>query len=116
MDPDNPPTIPSERNKKRRAQDTLHLSDDDADMTYPRFLVITARDETPIKCSIFAIHKFIQCGVGDVKDAKKLRSGAILLEVTSKKQAEKALSMTTWFDTEIKVTPHRSLNTCRGVI
>jgi len=84
------------RNKKRRAQDNLHLSDEDDEITFPHFLVINTHDETPIKYSIFAIQKFIQCGVGDVKDAKKLRSGAVLLEVTSKKQADKALLLKTF--------------------
>ena len=84
--------------------------------SFPRFLVIASKDSTPIKYSIFAIQKFIQCGVGEVKEAKKLSNGTVLLEVKTKQQAMKALGMTVWFDTEITVTPHRSLNTSRGVI
>ena len=105
------------RGNKRRAEQALTLSDEDSDhITYPRFLVISANNTEPIKYSIFAIQKFLQCGVGEVKSAKKLRNGTVLIEVTSKTQSDRALAMTIWFDTCITVTPHRSLNTCRGVI
>jgi len=30
--------------------------------------------------------------------------------------AKRVMSMTTWVDTEIKVSPHRSLNSSRGVV
>lgn len=107
---------PSDKTKKRKAGEELHMSEDESDSSFPRFLVIASKDSTPIKYSIFAIQKFIQCGVGEVKEAKKLRNGTVLLEVKTKQQAMKALGMTVWFDTEITVTPHRSLNTSRGVI
>ena len=40
----------------------------------------------------------------------------MLIEVNSKQQAGNALKMTTWVDVPIKVTPHRSLNSSKGVI
>ena len=116
MTTENQTNLPSEKNKKRKAGEELHISEDESDSSFPRFLVIASKDATPIKYSIFAVQKFIQCGVGEVKEAKKLRNGTVLLEVKTKQQATKALDMTVWFDTEITVTPHRSLNTCRGVI
>ena len=90
--------------------------EDESDLLYSRFFVIAAKDGNPIKYNIFAVQKFIQCGVGDVKVAKKLQNGTVLLEVSSKEHAQKAVNMTNWFDTPITVTPHRSLNTSRGVI
>ena len=100
----------------RKAGEELHVSEDESDPSFPRFLVISSKDATPIKYSISAVQKFVQCGVMEVKEAKKLRNGTVLLEVKTKQQATKALAMTIWFDTEITVTRHRSLNTCRGVI
>ena len=67
---------------------------------------LPTNDNQPIKYNIFAVQKFVQCGVGDVKSAKKLRNGTVLIEVSTKEQAQKALNMTTWFDTPITVTAH----------
>jgi len=75
--------------------------------------VVETTDFIPIKLSIFTIQKILQCAVRNVKSAKKLRSGAVLVEVDSKPMVKRALSMTTWLDTEIKVIPHRSLNSSR---
>ncbi len=109
------PGIPTKAiaNKKKRP---LLSDEDESDLNFARFFVIKALDSLPIKYNIFAIQKFIQCGIGDVKVAKKLANGTVLVEVTSKEQAHKAITMTNWFDTPITVTPHHTLNTCRGVI
>ena len=111
-------SLPNEyTNKKRKQSSQLVISDEDENsLTFPRYLIASANDNQPIKYNIFAIQKFVQCGVGDVKSAKKLRNGTVLIEVSTKEQAQKALNMTTWFDTPITVTAHRSLNTSRGVI
>jgi hypothetical protein len=58
----------------------------------------------------------LKCAVGDVEEAKKLRNGTVLIQVRTKVQATNALAMSTWIDQAITVTPHRSLNTSRGVI
>jgi hypothetical protein len=92
------------------------LSDDDNDGNFPSFIVVEAADGQPIKYSIFASQKLLKCAVGDVKSAKKLRNGALLVEVTSKAQANKALKMSTWIDVQVKVSPHRSLNMSKGII
>jgi len=103
--------------KRRRQDEVLPISDDDAtDLTFPRFLVVSANDGQPIKYSVFAIQKILQCAVGDVKTAKKLYNGSVLIEVSTKQESSKALTMSTWIDTPITVTAHRSLNSCRCVI
>jgi hypothetical protein len=50
------------------------------------------------------------------KSVKKLRNGAVLIEVASKAQADKSLTMTTWIDVHVKASPHRSLNMTKGII
>lgn len=105
---------PSNDRKKRRADDSLIISDDES--SFPSFLVVEPTSPKKIDLSIFGIQKLLKCAVGDVKNAKKLRNGSVLLEVTSRTQAELALKMQTWVDTPVKVTPHRSLNSCKGVI
>lgn len=117
------PTSNERKKQKRQADNSLVLSDDESENSnsFPTFLVVEATNNEPIKLSIFAIQKLLKCGVGDVKNAKKLRNGAVLVEVASKVQANKALALSSWVNGSmqplpIKVTPHRSLNTCKGVI
>jgi hypothetical protein len=50
------------------------------------------------------------------KPKKKLFNGSVLIEVSTKQESSKALTMTNWIDTLITVTAHRSLNYCRDVI
>ena len=102
--------------RKRQATEPIHISEDDSDVSVPCFLVEEATNGVAIPYSIFVIQKLLQCAVGNVKSAKKIRSGAILLEVESKHMATRALAMTNWLETEIKVSAHRSLNSSRGVI
>ena len=45
-----------------------------------------------------------------------MRSGSLLIEATRPKQARIILDTTTFMDIEVKATPHRSLNTSKGVI
>jgi hypothetical protein len=115
--------------KKRRADDSIIISDDvqstvtnKADNSFPTFIVVEAVSGE-IKLSVFALQKLLEMSVGSVKNAKKLRNGSVLIEVVSKNQADRALSMKSWVDPNdtskhipLKVTPHRSLNSSRGVI
>jgi hypothetical protein len=79
-------------------------------------LVVEPTEGHTINLSIFGIQKLLKCAIGEVKNVKKLRNGAVLIEVASKAQADNALKMHTWISTSVKVTPHRSMNTCKGVI
>ncbi|GFW87087.1 uncharacterized protein TNCV_3173001 [Trichonephila clavipes] len=53
---------------------------------------------------------------GDPKSVKKLRSGDLLIETVSALQTKSFLSAKVFLDCPLIVTPHRSLNSCRGVI
>jgi hypothetical protein len=112
------PNPQSNDRKKRRADDSVVLSDEESVVCnhFPTFLVVEPIDGHCIDLSIFGIQKLLKCAVGDVKNAKKLRNGSVLIEVASKAQAENALKMQMWVSTPVKVSAHRSLNTCKGVI
>jgi hypothetical protein len=71
---------------------------------------------SPSNTLIFAIQKLLKCAVGDVKSVKKLHNGAVLIEVISEAQADKALRMSTWFNVHVKASPHRSLSMSKGII
>jgi hypothetical protein len=85
----NSQTTNERKRQKRLADESIVFSDDDNDVNFPSFIVVEAADDQPIKYSIFAIQKLLKCAVGDVKSAKKLRNGPVLIEVTSKAQADK---------------------------
>ncbi|GFV64425.1 uncharacterized protein TNCV_955831 [Trichonephila clavipes] len=53
---------------------------------------------------------------GDPKSVKKLRSGHLLIETVSALQSKSFLLAKTFIDSTLNVTPHKSLNSCRGVI
>ncbi|KAG0435522.1 hypothetical protein HPB47_018439 [Ixodes persulcatus] len=48
--------------------------------------------------------------------AKKLHSGDLLVEINNKKQSEALLKLNTILDVKVSVSPHRTLNTIRGVL
>lgn len=96
-------------------------SGDDSELplrTCPTFLVMTGTDETnPLrKLSPFLIYKGVQ-SIGDKSiGIKRLNSGDILLTVSKRSYAEKFLKCTNFVNTPVKVTPHNSLNSCKGVV
>jgi len=47
---------------------------------------------------------------------KKLRSGALLIEVSRPAQAQNLLKQTAFASVPVVVTPHRTMNSCKGVI
>ncbi|CAN8014533.1 unnamed protein product [Ixodes persulcatus] len=68
------------------------------------------------KLSPFAVAKVLDSCLGDDYNAKKLYSGDLLVDVNSKKQSIALLTLNTIGDVKVTVSPHRTLNTIRGVI
>ena len=85
---------------------------------WPRFVVIeTVSSDRPVtSLSPFAIAKALQGCIGTAKVVKKLRSRAILVELEKQKQSERLMGLKSMVDIPIKVSPHRSLNSCKGVV
>ena len=86
--------------------------------SWPHFLVIQSNDENrPVTAlSPFVIDKTIKACAGTVKGVKKLRSGMILVEVDNKRHSESFLKLKKVLDIDVTVTPHRTLNTCKGIV
>ncbi|GFV87164.1 uncharacterized protein TNCV_5113821 [Trichonephila clavipes] len=66
--------------------------------------------------SPFIIHKALIGIGGEPKSIKKLRSGDLLIETISAVQSKSFLLAKTFIDSPLIVIPHRTLNSCRGVI
>ncbi|GFV11599.1 putative RNA-directed DNA polymerase from transposon BS [Trichonephila clavipes] len=65
--------------------------------------------------SPFAIFKALEA-IGEPKSVKKRKSGDFLVETNSAVQSKSYLSAKTFLDSPLLVTPHKSLNSSRGVI
>ncbi|GFV09916.1 RNA-directed DNA polymerase from mobile element jockey [Trichonephila clavipes] len=68
------------------------------------------------KQSPFAIHKALIGIGGEPKSVKRLRSGDLLIETNSALQTKSFLLAKSFLDSPITISPHKTLNSCRGVI
>ena len=87
---------------------------------WPRFLVVEGVDpERPLrKFSPFAVHTFFKGVSSEITNVKKMKDGAFLVECPSEK-ASRSLQRrneTDFIDRPIRVSEHKTLNTCKGVI
>ncbi|GFW23716.1 uncharacterized protein TNCV_2032591 [Trichonephila clavipes] len=64
----------------------------------------------------FAIQKALIGIGGEPKSVKRLRSGDLLIETTSALQTKSFLLAKSFLNSPVTVSPHKSLNSCRGVI
>ncbi|GBM78117.1 hypothetical protein AVEN_17044-1 [Araneus ventricosus] len=86
---------------------------------FPTFFVIqriSNCNETFHGVSPFLVEKAISCNVGNVKSTKKLRSGDLLVEVESPKQAKDIIKLKSLSTIPVTVKPHGTLNSSKGVI
>ncbi|GFV59291.1 putative RNA-directed DNA polymerase from transposon BS [Trichonephila clavipes] len=81
-----------------------------------RFLILSLLNDDMCKKSPFAIHKAL-IGIGTKpKSVKRLSSGHLLIETSSALQTKSLLLATSFLDSLLTISPHKSLNTSRGVI
>lgn len=87
---------------------------------WPSFLLISSQDPSKPLSSLspFLLSKSIKSITNEPKELKKLASGNILVQVTKHVYCEKLLHTTKLpgIDVSVRVTPHKTLNTSRGVI
>ena len=85
---------------------------------FPRFIIIESTEENASITSLspFVIQKALQGIAGEPKSIKKLtRSNQLLIEVSRKAHARNLLRKT-FHDLIVRVFPHSSLNSSRGVL
>ncbi|GBO16767.1 hypothetical protein AVEN_35243-1 [Araneus ventricosus] len=86
---------------------------------YDTFFIIkrkSSSNETFHTVSPFLIENAISGYLGDVLSVKKLRSGDLLVEVNSRKQAQIILKLNNLGSIPVTITAHSSLNFCKGVV
>jgi len=85
---------------------------------YYRWFVIQSVDsDNPInKLSPFVLDKAIRCTVGTVKSIKRFRKGDLLIEVSIAIQSHIVNKLNNLAGCPVTASPHRTLNTVKGVI
>jgi hypothetical protein len=83
---------------------------------WPKFLVMSGKDDSFKKLHAFAITKGIEGICGEPKNIKRLRSGDLLIEVVKDSQSRSLLKATKICDCPVAVSEHRSMNHCKGVV
>ena len=109
-------------NNKRQRPD----SDDEIDSStlfktpdnFAKFLIIESKNkEKPItSLSPFVIEKQIEAMISTPKNVKKLKNGTLLIETTRKMQTDILLKSNKFFNLPVEVSPHKSLNSSKGII
>ena len=83
----------------------------------PCFLVIASRQDRQMSSLFPFVIEITLHGIAGVqKSVKKLRSGDLLVEYTNRKHIENLLRTEKFFDFDVTVSLHTSLNTCKGVV
>jgi len=93
-------------------------SDDDSPPATDRWFITQATDNEHSVSSLspFLLEKAFKAATGDLKTVKRLKKGDYLLEATSAIQSRCLLKLSSLAGCPVQVTPHRTLNQCKGVI
>ncbi|GFX82192.1 putative RNA-directed DNA polymerase from transposon BS [Trichonephila clavipes] len=83
---------------------------------HSRFLLISLPNKEMSIKSPFAIHKALLGIGGEPKSIKRLRPGDLLIETISDLQTKSFLLAKTFLNSPVTVSPHKTLNSSRGVI
>ena len=88
--------------------------------SWPRFIILTTTpsDQSLKTTSPFTLSKALHGLIGTPRNIKRLRSGDVLVECISPSQSNQLLGTSTLGNTGISISPspHRSLNSSKGVI
>ncbi|XP_055936621.1 uncharacterized protein LOC129966231 [Argiope bruennichi] len=77
---------------------------------------VSEKNENFNSVSPFLVQRAFTATVGEVSSIRKMRSGDLLVEVNSKKQAQQILKLKALATIPVTVSPHTSLNYSKGVI
>jgi len=118
MNTKNPTSSPPWQQNKRLCPGSDDSDCDSNISVFPRWLVIEAADsDTSLsRLSPFALGKALQAQIGTLRAVKRLQRGDILVETDKHSYSRMLLGLAQLAGVPVKVTPHRSLNTSRGVI
>jgi len=114
-------TKAQQRNVNKRSCHEVESSSDSEDNTtdmWPRFLIIQGTSvEFPLaKLNPFAIEKGIKGLAGTPVSVRRLRSGDLIIEVSKRSHSDNLLRSSMLANCPVKIVPHRTMNSKKGVI
>lgn len=107
--------MPSDRSLKKGRTNAKHLLTQKAAESFPRFFIVPMTDEPVAYISAIFIERTIKNSVGKNYKAKRQRTGD-LIEIETKDQDTKLLSMKYTGEFDVWGTPCPTLNYSKGVI
>lgn len=111
------PHLPDRPVKRGRTEAPFHFELRTNYDNFPRFHVLHSEGTSSMrKLSPFLVAKSLGEAIGKEYKASKMSSGDLLIELKKKEQIQKLYDLVSIGNTDITITAHRSLNTCRGVI
>ena len=109
-------------NKKKRVRTDETLDESSklpkAQISFAKFIIIQSEEKGKQVTSLspFVIEKQLKCIVGTPKNVKYLNNGNLLVECGNRQQTENLLKRSEFFNLKVRVFPHPTLNTSRGVV
>lgn len=91
-------------------------SDENEHEKWDRYLVISGTDDRFKKISAIAVCKTLKQLIGQPEDARRMMDGSVLVKTGNKNQSQQLLRLAHMEGAEVRVQPHRTLNTCKGTI
>jgi hypothetical protein len=115
----NPP--PQTPQKRKKPNDDDHNTTTDLprrSTRFPRYYMITgtSEDKPMSKVSPMAGHLVLKGLIGTIEKIIRLRNGDLIVGVSRDGQIPNLLNLKTFHTAPVQVTPHRTLNTKKGVI
>ena len=114
------------KNKQKRGRQETSSSSDEETLTgyasripvnnWPEFILIQPDGEKQLTSNPFMTAKVIQGIAGEVRAVKSLRNGDILVHCALRSHALNLLKLKAFAGITCKVSPHRSLNSSKGII
>jgi hypothetical protein len=84
---------------------------------WPRFIILEATNDKRLSdLSPFVVEKTMTGLTSAATTAKSMYSGSILVDCAKQAHSDTLLGLESFAGIPVKVSPHRSLNTCKGVV
>jgi hypothetical protein len=96
--------------------DSIDFLQNFKDNYWPEFFVLNGVDEGINSLSPISIAETLEDLLGETEDIRRLNSRSLLVQCRNKSQSERIQSITSIDETMVQITPHKTLNSCKGVI
>ena len=109
------------RSHGKRTRTSSGSSDETVSLTTPlrpwiKFFLVSSNSDQFKRLSAITVCKSLQKCVGETESTKRQQDGSLLIHACNSNQADKIQHLTRLAGVPVNVTPHKSLNSCKGVV